>query len=147
MTPPPLRQELASFLLPNLLMTATISEFMTRSVHTIGHHQPLAAAHRIMQKHAIRHLPVLDGGKLVGVLSERDLHVIEALNEIDPEELKVSEAMTAEAFAISPSTSLKEVATEMARQKYGCAVVVERAQVVGVFTTIDALEALVGLLD
>lgn len=123
-------------------MTWTIEQFMTRSVYTIGHHQPLSAAQRIMREHAIRHLPVLDAGKLVGVLSERDLQVIAALNDDEHDELKVSEAMSAEVFAISPRTSLREVVVEMAKQKYGCAVVIDQARVVGVFTTIDALEAL-----
>jgi acetoin utilization protein AcuB len=54
-------------------MTLTVERFMTRSPLTIGQDQPLAAAHRMMREHRVRHLPVLDGGMLVGVVSQRDL--------------------------------------------------------------------------
>lgn len=125
----------------------TIDQFMTKAPHTIGHHQTLAAAHRMMREHAIRHLPVLDAGKLVGILSERDLNFIEALKDVDPEVVKVSEAMSQEAFAIGPRSSLRKVTAEMAEHKYGCAVVIDKEHVVGVFTTVDALAALSKLLD
>ena len=49
---------------------------MSAGPHTIGREQSLAAAKQLMHKSHVRHLPVLHGGKLVGVLSERDLDVI-----------------------------------------------------------------------
>lgn len=128
-------------------MNATIDQFMTRSPHTIGHHQTLAAAHLMMREFRVRHLPVLDGGKLVGILSQRDLNFIETLRDVDPEDVAVVEAMTQEIFTVDVRAKLHGVATEMAKHKYGCAVVVERAQVVGVFTTTDALNALSSLLE
>jgi acetoin utilization protein AcuB len=125
----------------------TIERFMTRSPQTIGQEQTLAAAHRLMNEHRIRHLPVLGGGKLVGLLSQRDLHLIETLRDVDPEEVTVSEAMNAEAFTVGPRASVRKVAAEMAEHKYGSAVVMDRDRVVGVFTTVDALKALIELLE
>jgi len=125
----------------------SIDKFMTRAPHTIGHNQTLAQAHRVMREFAIRHMPVLEGGKLVGILSQRDLHLIETLRDVDPEEVEVNEAMTQETFAVGPRTPLREVAAEMAANKYGCAVVIDANRVVGVFTTGDALGALAALLD
>lgn len=125
----------------------SIDRYMTRSVHTIGHDQPLSAAHRIMHEHAIRHLPVLDAGKLVGILSLRDLHFIETLKDIDQDRVQVSEAMSQDVFAVGPRSSVRKTASEMAEHKYGSAVVVERGHVVGIFTTVDALQALSSLLD
>jgi acetoin utilization protein AcuB len=129
------------------MTTPTIERFMTRSPQTIGQEQTLAAAHRLMNEHRIRHLPVLEGGKLVGLLSQRDLHLIETLRDVDPEEVKVSEAMNAEAFTVGPRASVRKVVAEMAEHKYGSAVVMEKDSVVGVFTTVDALKALIELLD
>lgn len=120
---------------------------MTRRPHTIGHQQTLAAAHRMMREHGIRHLPVLDAGKLTGILSQRDLHFIETLRDVDPELVNVSEAMSQETFAIEPRASVRKVAAEMAEHKYGAAVVVDGHRVVGVFTTVDALRALSALLE
>lgn len=120
---------------------------MTRSPHTIGHDQTMAAAHRVMRGHGIRHLPVLSAGKLVGIVSQRDLHLIETLGDVDPEEVQVSEAMSQETYTVGPRASLRKVAAEMAEHKYGCAMVVEKDDVVGVFTTVDALRALALLLE
>ena len=124
----------------------TIEQFMSRAPHTIGHGQTLEAAHRMMREHDIRHLPVLDARQLTGIVSQRDLHMIEALG-VDPKQVKVSEAMTQGTYTIAPGTSVRKVAAEMAEHKYGCAVVVENERVVGVFTTVDAMRALSQLLE
>jgi acetoin utilization protein AcuB len=90
---------------------------------------------------------VLDAGKVVGILSLRDLHFIETLKDVDQEQVKVSEAMSQDVFAIGPRSSLRNVAAEMAEHKYGCAIVIDKGHVVGIFTTVDALAALSSLLD
>jgi acetoin utilization protein AcuB len=125
----------------------TIEQFMTRSPRTIGHQQSLAAAHRMMREHDIRHLPVLDSGKLVGMLSLRDLHFIETLGDVDQETVNVSEAMSQDTYAVGPRATLRKVVAEMAEHKYGSAVVLDDGKVVGVFTTVDGLRALAGLLE
>ncbi|HZI02921.1 MAG TPA: CBS domain-containing protein [Archangium sp.] len=128
-------------------MTHVVDDFMTRSVHTIGTQSPLAEAHRIMNEHAIRHLPVLEGGKLRGVVSMRDLHLIETLKGVDPKEVAVEEAMAQEAYTVPPGTALLEVARTMAMHKYGSAVIARDGKVEGIFTTIDALKALEEVLS
>jgi acetoin utilization protein AcuB len=119
---------------------------MTATPHSIGPDQPLSLAHDLMRQHRIRHLPVLDGGKLVGMVSLRDLHLVETFTDVDPDEVSVEEAMTPEPYAVSPTTPLEEVASEMAAHKYGSAVVLEGTKVVGVFTTVDACRALADAL-
>ena len=128
-------------------MTHVVDDFMTRSVHTIGAQSPLTEAHRIMNEHAIRHLPVLEGGKLMGVVSMRDLHLIETLKGVDPKEVAVEEAMAQEAYTVPPGTPLLEVARTMAMHKYGSAVIARDGKVEGIFTTIDALKALEEVLS
>ena len=123
-------------------MNDAIENFMTRSVHTIGTKSPLAEAHRMMNDHGIRHLPVLEGGRLVGMLSQRDLHLIETLKDVDPKEVLVEEAMSQDAYTVAPEAELAVVAREMALHKYGSAVVIRGAEVLGIFTTTDALKAL-----
>jgi acetoin utilization protein AcuB len=128
-------------------MTHVVDDFMTRSVHTIGAQSPLTEAHRIMNEHAIRHLPVLEGGKLRGVVSMRDLHLIETLKGVEPKEVAVEEAMAQEAYTVPPGTPLLEVARTMAMHKYGSAVIARDGKVEGIFTTIDALKALEEILS
>jgi acetoin utilization protein AcuB len=123
-----------------------IERYMTPSPHTIGRDQPLLVAHRMMEQHSIRHLPVLEAGHLLGVLSERDLRLIESLPGVDPATFKVEDAMSQTPFHVTPDVPLATVVSEMAAHKYGCAVVVRYGRVVGIFTTTDALEVLWSLL-
>jgi acetoin utilization protein AcuB len=123
-----------------------IRGYMTLAPYTIGVDQPLSAASRTMREHQIRHLPVLAAGKLVGMVTQRDLRLIESLRDVDPDRVTVEEAMTPEPYCIAPDASLEGVVKEMAEHKYGSAIIVEHEKVVGVFTTIDALRALQGLL-
>jgi acetoin utilization protein AcuB len=119
-----------------------VKEFMTPHPHSIGVDQKLARAHQVMREHSIRHLPVLHGGKVVGMLSLRDLHLIETLSDVDVDEVTVEEAMSDEPYCVPPDKAIGELAREMADQKYGAAIVVEGNRVVGLFTTVDALRAL-----
>jgi len=123
-----------------------ITNYMTHSPLSIGQEQTLAHAHRLMREHTIRHLPVLHGGKLVGLISDRDLHLIETLRDVDPENVLVEEAMTTSVYSVSPQAHLDAVVGQMAEQKYGCAVVMDQGRVVGMFTTIDAMRALAELV-
>jgi acetoin utilization protein AcuB len=119
---------------------------MTLGPHSVGVDQPLSVAHRIMREHGIRHLPVLRGGKLVGVVTQRDLYLVETLREVEASSVRVEEAMTDDAYVVAPNEPLVSVARTMADKKYGCAVVMEGTEVVGIFTAVDALHALANLL-
>ena len=123
-----------------------VSKYMSPTPHTIGREQTLSTAHHLMREHRIRHLPVLAGGHLVGLLSERDLSLIESIETVDPETTLVDEAMTQVPYTVGPEAPLDEVVATMAAQRYGSAVVVDGPKVVGVFTTIDALNALLDIL-
>lgn len=126
--------------------TLTVSDRMTPSPHSIGRDQTLDTAHAFLKKHGIRHLPVLQGGRLVGLLSLGDLRLVETLPDVDPAKVKVDEAMSQDVYAVAPETPLLEVVSTMAERKLGSAVVMEGERVVGVFTTIDALDTLTHLL-
>ena len=108
--------------------------------------ETISDAHQAMREHRIRHLPVVDGRRLVGIVSDRDLHLVETLRDVDPCVVRVDEAMTPGPFTVGPRTSLANVARSMAKAKYGSAIVVDRGRIVGIFTTTDALDALAGLL-
>lgn len=121
-----------------------IADYMTAAPHTIGSEQSLRAARQVMRMHHVRHLPVLHGGDLVGVLSDRELQGFEVLPGSD--HLTVEEAMVPEAYVTTPDAPLAEVAGEMARLKIGSAVVLDGKAVLGVFTVVDALRALADAL-
>ncbi len=124
----------------------TVQRYMSASPVTIESHRTLAEAHELLREHGIRHLPVVEQGQLVGVVSQRDLYLVETLRGIDAATEKVAEAMSRDPYTTSPAASLEEVARDMADHKYGCAVVVDHGNVVGLFTTVDALRALATVL-
>jgi len=124
----------------------TIQKYMTTQPHSIGRDQKMSAAHKMMREHRFRHLPVLTGGRLVGVLSDRDLHLIETLRDVDPDQVPVEDAMTNDPYTVSPDSPLDEVVATMAEHKYGCAVVMQNNKLVGIFTTVDACRAFAELL-
>ena len=123
-----------------------VGQFMTKKPHCIARGEPLHEAHRLMRARHVRHLPVLEGERLVGIVSERDLYLLETLRSVDPGKEPVAEAMTEHPFTVAPDTPLRFVLEEMRRKKYGSAVVMENNEVVGIFTRTDALRALEGML-
>jgi acetoin utilization protein AcuB len=120
----------------------SVGDVMTPQPITIGREQTLVTAHRVMAEYGIRHLPVLERGKLVGIISQRDLYFVETIAGVDKLCDKVEDAMTTDTRTFGPDAPLREVAREMFECRLGCAVVVERDRVVGIFTAMDALKVL-----
>ena len=120
----------------------TVGEMMTAHPRCIAAADSIGEAHRLMKEEKLRHLPVLEHGKLVGLVSERDLLRLEATVDVDQKRDPVSAAMSSPAFWVLADTPLPAVASEMRKRAIGCAVVVSEGQVIGIFTTSDALDAL-----
>jgi acetoin utilization protein AcuB len=129
-----------------MLKQPQVGDYMTVEPHSVGLDQSLATAVRRMQELRARHLPVLESGVLRGIISERDIALAEAFG-LDPNQLSVEEAMTPEPYTVAPGTPLGRVARAMAEHKYGCAVVTDGQQLLGIFTTTDALRALADTLE
>jgi acetoin utilization protein AcuB len=120
---------------------------MTQQPWTIRKDAKMSQAHEMMRAHRIRHLPVLEAGKLVGIVSERDLHLMETLPGGDPDDIAVEEAMIEDVYVVGADDPVDTVVEEMADHKYGCAVIVNRRGLVdGIFTTVDALQVLADVL-
>lgn len=120
---------------------------MTKNPFTIKRTATLADAHVLMRDHQIRHLPVLDDdGRLCGLISDRDLHLIETLAETFPNTTLVEEAMTENPFVVTSDMPLDDVAEIMGEHKYGSAVVMGRDGVEGILTATDVCRALAQLL-
>lgn len=125
----------------------SIQKYMTTTPHSIGSEQTIAKAASVMSLHQIRHLPVLHGGNLLGILTDRDIKLIESFKDVDVTKVSVEEAMTERPYTVSPDAPLDEVVQTMAEKKLGSAVIVQNHKVVGIFTTVDACQALAELLN
>lgn len=119
--------------------------FMTISAHAVGNDQMLGSAHALMKQHGIRHLPVMAGGVVIGILSERDILLLESLDRGAPQHMTVERAMTPDPYIVPPDAPLDEVVAHMVEHHIGSAVVVEDHRLVGIFTATDALRALAEL--
>ena len=124
----------------------TVQKYMTYVPKSIGYDQTISQAYEVMRKMHLRHLPVLKGGKLVGILTDRDIKLVLGFNDVDAEKLTVEEAYTPEPYITKPEAPLNEVVAHMAEKKYGCALVVDNDKLVGIFTEVDAYKALSELL-
>lgn len=124
-----------------------VQKFMTYVPKSIGYDQSLAQAHDVMRKMRLRHLPVLKGGRLVGILTDRDINLVLGFKDVDPEKTTVEEAYTPDPYITAPNAPLNEVVSYMADKKYGCALVVDNGKLVGIFTEVDAYRALSELLN
>ncbi len=104
----------------------------------------LQDAYRILREKAIRHLPVLEGGRLVGVVTDRDLRLAtSALAPAPfPPESVVSAVMSRNPLTADPSDPVEDAARTMREKKIGCLPVVEGGSVVGIVTGLDLLDAL-----
>jgi acetoin utilization protein AcuB len=125
----------------------TLQKYMTVLPHTIGKDQTLAHAEDLMHEYRVRHLPVLDAGQLVGILTDRDIKLVETFKDVEADKVKVEEAYSPDPYITSPSALLSEVCDQMVAKKYGCVLVVDNKKLVGIFTWVDALKAFSELLD
>lgn len=105
----------------------------------------IADARQIMREHTLRHLPVVDDGKLVGMVSDRDVHMLEACAGVDPSDARVCEAMSVP-LIVDEDDAIDVVAERMATERCNSAIVVDDGMIRGIFTATDALVALAELV-
>jgi len=116
---------------------------------TIAEGERLSVVEDIMTLGNVRHMPVVRGGKLVGVVSDRDLlraslsHVVERRAEERRaflSEIEISQVMTSEPILIDPDEGVLQAAKRMAENKISCLPVVEDEILVGLVTETDLLQ-------
>lgn len=129
------------------MFTRIVRSYMRAEVPRIGRESSLLDARELMRTANVRHLLVMEGEGLAGVISQRDVYLLEALQNAEPERATVEEAMDSEPYTVSPAASLEEVARRMWTQRSTSAVIVDGTEVLGIFTTSDALRALAEVLS
>jgi acetoin utilization protein AcuB len=127
------------------MLMPTVDRYMTREPYSIASTETLGRARTMMRSHAIRHLPVVDGERLVGILSERDVELMGAVPGVDLSHVEVARVM-APPLDVWGETPLDEVSELMTSQRSDCVVVRGGHGVEGIFTAVDALSALSELL-
>lgn len=123
-----------------------LADYITRIPVTATPDQSIAYARGLMHEHRIRHLPIVDDSGVVGLVSQRDLLL---LDSIDPEsdDLPLSRTVNGKPYTVDVASDLAAIAREMCARHIGSAVVTRDGVLVGMFTTTDALGALAAALD
>jgi len=133
-------------------MAKTVRDIMTTEVTTLGRNDSLQLAKDIMNLGRVRHFPVTEDGKVVGVVSQRDLYKAslgsvmkygEKAQRAFLEGIVVKEVMSDPPITIAPHASVQEAARLMMEKKIGCLPVLEGAQLVGIVTETDMLKLVV----
>jgi len=131
----------------------TVGELMTRDLVTLKETQNLGIADELLRLHRIRHLPVVRDGKLVGLITHRDLLKAAAQKRQDPAShaLWAADIMNREVRTVRPDTSLREAVKVMLDNKFGCLPVVgDNGNLLGILTEADLVRYarhLIGDLD
>jgi CBS domain-containing protein len=125
-----------------------VKDIMVKEVATLDINDELSLANDIMRLGRIRHLPVVDGLRLVGIISERDLFrssLAQALGYATKETrdlmktLRIKDVMVTGVITIPPDTDVCEATKIMMQEKIGCLPVVEDNMMVGLITETDIL--------
>ena len=128
-----------------------LKDLVKKHVTTIGPDDSLHVADGIMSLGGLRHLPVVSGGTLVGILTHRDIlrapttffgFASDARSVLLA--LRVKDVMTTEVITIGANATVQEAASRLLKHKVGCLPVLERGALVGIVTTSDLLVAIVG---
>ncbi|MDI6853446.1 MAG: CBS domain-containing protein [Deltaproteobacteria bacterium] len=125
-----------------------VKDIMVKEVATLDVNDELSLANDIMRLGRIRHLPVVDGPRLVGIISERDLfrsslaqalgYGTKATRDL-MKTLRIKDIMVAQVITIAPESEIKDAVQLMIDKKIGCLPVVEGDRLVGLITETDIL--------
>jgi CBS domain-containing protein len=131
-----------------------VKEIMMGSPVTLGPEDTLDLVNDVISLGRIRHIPVLDDGKLVGIITERDLMggavpAIFGLKQKSKSALlktyRIKEFMKKKVVTVKPDTPIKDAARLMVEKKVGCVPVLSEGSLVGLVTTTDILRYVEGL--
>lgn len=129
-----------------------VSEIMTRNLVTVTTSSDLVSAEELFKKHRIRHIPVVTGKEIVGMLSYTDLLRISFADAVDEHEesvdtmvynmFTISQVMARDVVSVSSQTTIKEVAQFLASKEFHALPVVDDGKLVGIVTTTDLINYL-----
>lgn len=131
-----------------------VSEIMSKNLVRLHLNDDLTKAERLFKHHKIRHIPVVKGNKILGILSHTDLLRISFADAIDEEEVvdttvynmfSVEQVMVKKVTTIAPETTIKQAAEILTHNDFHALPVCEGDLLVGIVTTTDLIQYLIDL--
>jgi acetoin utilization protein AcuB len=124
-----------------------IQKYMTMIPYVIQAERPVSEAVELMSRHRIRHLPVMKGDDVFGILTDRDIKMVCGLQGVDVSAIRVGSVCTENPYTVSPDAPVREAAQTMASKHYGSVLVKQNGKLVGIFTAVDACRALADIIQ
>jgi acetoin utilization protein AcuB len=126
-----------------------VGAVMTSFPYFVETDEPVSRIERLMDEHHIRHVPVQENGKVVGVVTERDLHhlIKRSASLEEKERSRARDIMVSDPYVVAFNTPLNEVVTGMAQRHIGSAIVVRRGKLAGILSSIDVCRILAEFLE
>ncbi len=130
-------------------------EVMVKKVITIKGNDTLDTAQGLMVENSIRHLPVVDGTKLIGILTESDIRGAflseihlksDTAPKLDPKTMKVKNHMTPDPLTVLPEINIEDAALLIYENKIGCLPVVRDNKMVGIISIMDLLGLFIDMM-
>lgn len=121
-----------------------VKKRMVRKLITIPPQTNILNALKVMRNNSIRHLPVVDGGNLVGFVTEGDLRQASLLSMVD--KVSIEDVMIKDPVTIAPDASIEEAAKLIYSHKIGGLPVVKGKKLVGIITIVDVLQAFIQMM-
>ena len=131
----------------------SIEAIMSTNLITLSPSATLAEARTLMHEHRIHHLPVLDGDKLIGlisltnVLAATDSFLRDDGSRIHADEIGITDAMVTDVATVDVSASLRHAALFLEKHKIGCLPVMDNEDLVGIITDTDFVAVAINLLE
>ncbi len=119
-----------------------VREYMTRLPIEFEHCETVGDAIEAMESFGIRHIPVMNGSHLKGLVSQRDILQAQVAHGAATNRLPLKQICQTNLISVTPVTPINEVAELMLASKVGSAIVLDGGFVVGIFTSTDALRVL-----
>jgi acetoin utilization protein AcuB len=126
-----------------------VEEIMVKKPITVKTDDSLDTAQNLMVSKSIRHLPVVDGKELVGIITESDIRssfLEKPETALNPKNMKVRDHMTREPFTVFPETHIEDAALIIYKNKIGSLPVVADNKLVGIITTMDLLGLFIDMM-
>jgi len=123
-----------------------VEEFTTPDPITATEDTPVDDLAELMEKHGVRHIPIMKDDRVVGIVSDRDLKVVKGLSFREKLLVTAGDIMARDPVTVEASATLDEVAFEMSKRKIGSVIVNENGKLLGIFTVTDALNALIEIV-
>ncbi|MFO6423667.1 CBS domain-containing protein [Motilimonas sp. KMU-193] len=132
----------------------TVADIMTSSLYTLSPQDTLSQAAELMAEKRIRHIPILEQDKLVGLISERDLLAAKQSSVIKEtgehslwSSIELDKVMTKNLTTVDPKASVKAAALYIQQHKFGCLPVVKNGKLIGIITDTDFVAVAINLLE